>query len=172
MGKLNFFFQAENGIRDIGVTGVQTCALPILRNFAVLKFTEGSLESKVVSQYHSRRQNQNVLKPISQTPQIFTNFANFLILIKSLSIAHFTHCSNIQVDCYAETPWCFLPIRMPILLTNFQQKHKYLTLSTKASFCYRLAIIYFEKFPSSTWISAQFGFLGTHLESLVTCFKR
>ena len=23
------FFQAEDGIRDIGVTGVQTCALPI-----------------------------------------------------------------------------------------------------------------------------------------------
>src|SRR3712207_8012868 len=27
---LYFFFQAEDGIRDIGVTGVQTCALPIL----------------------------------------------------------------------------------------------------------------------------------------------
>ena len=32
-----FFFQAEDGIRDIGVTGVQTCALPIfLRFLAVL----------------------------------------------------------------------------------------------------------------------------------------
>src|SRR3712207_9425382 len=34
-----FFFQAEDGIRDIGVTGVQTCALPIfladLLNFAL-----------------------------------------------------------------------------------------------------------------------------------------
>src|SRR5947209_12295005 len=27
--ELAFFFQAEDGIRDIGVTGVQTCALPI-----------------------------------------------------------------------------------------------------------------------------------------------
>src|SRR5256884_6511652 len=27
-----FFFQAEDGIRDVAVTGVQTCALPILRN--------------------------------------------------------------------------------------------------------------------------------------------
>src|SRR3712207_8532778 len=27
-----FFFQAEDGIRDIGVTGVQTCALPIYSN--------------------------------------------------------------------------------------------------------------------------------------------
>src|SRR5258707_9771035 len=26
---ISFFFQAEDGIRDIGVTGVQTCALPI-----------------------------------------------------------------------------------------------------------------------------------------------
>src|SRR3712207_8906451 len=34
-----FFFQAEDGIRDIGVTGVQTCALPIsgLRGDAVLQ---------------------------------------------------------------------------------------------------------------------------------------
>src|SRR3712207_5166423 len=29
-----FFFQAEDGIRDIGVTGVQTCALPILETLA------------------------------------------------------------------------------------------------------------------------------------------
>src|SRR2546427_7856645 len=27
-----FFFQAEDGIRDLTVTGVQTCALPISRN--------------------------------------------------------------------------------------------------------------------------------------------
>src|SRR5205809_307062 len=26
---INFFFQAEDGIRDVAVTGVQTCALPI-----------------------------------------------------------------------------------------------------------------------------------------------
>src|SRR3712207_7128242 len=28
-----FFFQAEDGIRDIGVTGVQTCALPIYDHY-------------------------------------------------------------------------------------------------------------------------------------------
>src|SRR5690606_39494931 len=28
-GWLSFFFQAEDGIRDFHVTGVQTCALPI-----------------------------------------------------------------------------------------------------------------------------------------------
>src|SRR5688572_27163888 len=31
-----FFFQAEDGIRDLTVTGVQTCALPILLTAAVL----------------------------------------------------------------------------------------------------------------------------------------
>src|SRR3712207_4318311 len=30
-----FFFQAEDGIRDIGVTGVQTCALPIYEMFPI-----------------------------------------------------------------------------------------------------------------------------------------
>src|SRR2546430_3004990 len=29
-----FFFQAEDGIRDLTVTGVQTCALPIFSNLA------------------------------------------------------------------------------------------------------------------------------------------
>src|SRR2546430_13151329 len=29
-GSMFFFFQAEDGIRDLTVTGVQTCALPIL----------------------------------------------------------------------------------------------------------------------------------------------
>src|SRR5256885_3022481 len=35
-----FFFQAEDGIRDYKVTGVQTCALPIFR--AGIKFHDGS----------------------------------------------------------------------------------------------------------------------------------
>src|SRR5256886_5276320 len=29
LGRVFFFFQAEDGIRDLTVTGVQTCALPI-----------------------------------------------------------------------------------------------------------------------------------------------
>src|SRR5205085_9065833 len=31
-----FFFQAEDGIRDLTVTGVQTCALPILAGGRIL----------------------------------------------------------------------------------------------------------------------------------------
>src|SRR5256884_6780760 len=33
---LFFFFQAEDGIRDVAVTGVQTCALPILVPVVIL----------------------------------------------------------------------------------------------------------------------------------------
>src|SRR5699024_11852356 len=32
-----FFFQAEDGIRDRNVTGVQTCALPILQRIAIAR---------------------------------------------------------------------------------------------------------------------------------------
>src|SRR2546430_3413960 len=36
-GVLFFFFQAEDGIRDLTVTGVQTCALPIYRSRAPVR---------------------------------------------------------------------------------------------------------------------------------------
>src|SRR5256885_12717257 len=38
-GACVFFFQAEDGIRDYKVTGVQTCALPISMIFGITKFT-------------------------------------------------------------------------------------------------------------------------------------
>src|SRR5690606_40916251 len=41
-----FFFQAEDGIRDFHVTGVQTCALPISRNeisSGIIAFSYSSL---------------------------------------------------------------------------------------------------------------------------------
>src|SRR5699024_11596058 len=38
MSKIPFFFQAEDGIRDRNVTGVQTCALPIYDDGYLTKF--------------------------------------------------------------------------------------------------------------------------------------
>ena len=35
-----FFFQAEDGIRDDLVTGVQTCALPIYRHLRIAGLTD------------------------------------------------------------------------------------------------------------------------------------
>src|SRR5216684_6149389 len=36
-----FFFQAEDGIRDVAVTGVQTCALPIFRQITARRARVG-----------------------------------------------------------------------------------------------------------------------------------
>src|SRR5205085_9461599 len=40
-----FFFQAEDGIRDLTVTGVQTCALPIWRRILVFHARERLLDA-------------------------------------------------------------------------------------------------------------------------------
>src|SRR5688500_19948415 len=42
-----FFFQAEDGIRDYKVTGVQTCALPILVLQKVPQLAKGNLRNRL-----------------------------------------------------------------------------------------------------------------------------
>src|SRR2546422_1287297 len=46
---LFFFFQAEDGIRDVAVTGVQTCALPIWRTVGMALTKEG--KTTLIQQY-------------------------------------------------------------------------------------------------------------------------
>src|SRR3712207_7091833 len=56
----NFFFQAEDGIRDIGVTGVQTCALPISAGTMLaesLVSVQAATESVVVVQRGLERES-------------------------------------------------------------------------------------------------------------------
>src|SRR5258707_11880679 len=57
-----FFFQAEDGIRDIGVTGVQTCALPIcladqkLENVSItLQFLDANNQTVIATRSEERR---------------------------------------------------------------------------------------------------------------------
>src|SRR5437016_10620923 len=45
-----FFFQAEDGIRDWSVTGVQTCALPIFGTTALYSFRSKLLDVMVADQ--------------------------------------------------------------------------------------------------------------------------
>src|SRR3712207_5794804 len=49
--KIIFFFQAEDGIRDIGVTGVQTCALPIFNEEMQKQFKEYRISEALMTVY-------------------------------------------------------------------------------------------------------------------------
>src|SRR3989449_10940348 len=51
ISKFIFFFQAEDGIRDVAVTGVQTCALPILARLTALEITKLEDELKEVRKF-------------------------------------------------------------------------------------------------------------------------
>src|SRR2546422_4196796 len=54
-----FFFQAEDGIRDVAVTGVQTCALPILTGpggyarMAVFNYVYPHIDDKTITAYYA-----------------------------------------------------------------------------------------------------------------------
>src|SRR5699024_11440307 len=49
LGFLGFFFQAEDGIRDRNVTGVQTCALPISFCQYLLNYSDCSPVCQILS---------------------------------------------------------------------------------------------------------------------------
>ena len=58
---LFFFFQAEDGIRDIGVTGVQTCALPISGNQCIpIQGQETRIYSIREPEYNKASGNQGI----------------------------------------------------------------------------------------------------------------
>ena len=49
-----FFFQAEDGIRDYKVTGVQTCALPISAQREMGSIKNGGAAAARIGQYKKR----------------------------------------------------------------------------------------------------------------------
>src|SRR3712207_5425903 len=61
-----FFFQAEDGIRDIGVTGVQTCALPI----SVLKALADQVAQKTTMLEQQREAVDRAATQISQLTRL------------------------------------------------------------------------------------------------------
>src|SRR5947209_15947095 len=66
-----FFFQAEDGIRDIGVTGVQTCALPIwVLPPRVLSFErEGNFDLSDGKNVHAQPCKQLFEQPVQHEEQ-------------------------------------------------------------------------------------------------------
>src|SRR3712207_2144963 len=98
-----FFFQAEDGIRDIGVTGVQTCALPILRVtiFLTYLYAIGKMNDiNRLFQYHGAEHKtifcyENDVELTPENAQRFSRFhprcgTNFLFLVMIVSIILFS----------------------------------------------------------------------------------
>src|SRR5256885_12683511 len=64
--KIFFFFQAEDGIRDYKVTGVQTCALPISKKKSAYTLHELEIEIAdwVVNHYHVHKHGALMKPPL------------------------------------------------------------------------------------------------------------
>src|SRR2546427_2957082 len=60
-----FFFQAEDGIRDLTVTGVQTCALPIF----LVEEPEGRVRRHVGEHAHAEPEEDPLLDPRVDAPR-------------------------------------------------------------------------------------------------------
>src|SRR5215475_15755462 len=79
-----FFFQAEDGIRDFHVTGVQTCALPILswQNWRLrlgFNYREGLVLHTVGFADHGR------LRPVAHR----LSFAEMVVPYRDVTVDHF-----------------------------------------------------------------------------------
>ena len=68
-----FFFQAEDGIRDTSVTGVQTCALPILQYLRSLVARAMALQSWVEKVERNSLLNEPLLLNELFHPDTFLN---------------------------------------------------------------------------------------------------
>src|SRR3712207_7225744 len=78
MNVVFFFFQAEDGIRDIGVTGVQTCALPIS-----LIIVETDVDMEIPSGFHGLAGAFFYLLPISLGLMLGQNDLNLIGFVVS-----------------------------------------------------------------------------------------
>src|SRR5688500_14040740 len=76
-----FFFQAEDGIRDYKVTGVQTCALPILLRRAANR------ERDARQQHHRRRRAYGQSRFQGLLDGLFLNFSYSSVCRESIGIS-------------------------------------------------------------------------------------
>src|SRR5206468_6470350 len=100
-----FFFQAEDGIRDLIVTGVQTCALPILIGFlqTVFLLTLPKLNSSSLA-LHSSVSSSPLLPLLSVAPFsllsiLAVTLALFLIVLRSEE-------RRVGKECSSRWSWC------------------------------------------------------------------
>src|SRR5690606_40082422 len=92
-----FFFQAEDGIRDFHVTGVQTCALPISEGQKGGEFYTPApivrLLTDVIEPYHGR-----ILDPACGSGGMFVSSARFVAQRKKSPSAELAICGVEKTD--------------------------------------------------------------------------
>src|SRR3712207_2714130 len=120
-----FFFQAEDGIRDIGVTGVQTCALPIWE----VEFADVVRRRRMVRDYDPDRPVppevvQRLLEHATRAPSAgFTQGWAFLVLEDPADRARFWSAT---AGDGAPDAWLTRMRRAPLLVVPLSSKDAYL----------------------------------------------
>src|SRR2546430_4816063 len=80
-----FFFQAEDGIRDLTVTGVQTCALPILKPPGSLALLSSSSNTSKYVSVNAAAVVASRGAPALLCPGITTDGCNALIVFNEFN---------------------------------------------------------------------------------------
>src|SRR5699024_4206541 len=88
-----FFFQAEDGIRDRNVTGVQTCALPILLKELAEQVTTNWIASRSVDFPAPFSPDSRV-----ESPKSMIQFSNRCQLISFILVSFFICLLSLSVD--------------------------------------------------------------------------
>src|SRR5690554_7398069 len=67
-----FFFQAEDGIRDADVTGVQTCALPISQKYVIV--ATGNIYEDIKQAVSAAKKGAEIIAVIRSTGQSLLDY--------------------------------------------------------------------------------------------------
>src|ERR1022692_5262180 len=97
-----FFFQAEDGIRDYKVTGVQTCALPICSLVS---------ESSAAGHFFNLLPSLLVMKSLSTAQKIGLYHAAILYVVAG--VFHFT-----KTEAYLKIMPPYIPYHVPLVLIS------------------------------------------------------
>src|SRR2546422_2948785 len=77
-----FFFQAEDGIRDVAVTGVQTCALPIYAHGTIPKRSTSNRDANVAIISIAQHASPNVTGQIDDFRAQLKTFSVVVVTIQ------------------------------------------------------------------------------------------